>query len=96
MDDSQWNGVDRDNQKRKGDKNKMKHTTRAEAIEAALGKHPKARRIAVENATMGQEDSMIFRMNLAQDRACYNWSAHTMSAINYVMRNSNAREEVLV
>jgi len=72
----------------------MKHTTRAEAIEAALEKYPKARRIAVENATFGQEDSMIFRMNLEQDRACYNWNAHTMLAIEYVMRNSCAREEV--
>jgi len=93
VDDSQWNGVDGDNKKRKGEK-KMKHATRAEAIEAALGKFPKARRIAVENATMGQEDSMIFRMNLEQDRACYNWNAHTMLAIGYVMRNSCAREEV--
>lgn len=74
----------------------MKHNTRAEAIEAALGKYPKARRIAVENATMGQDDSMAFRMNLAQDRACYDWNAHTMSAIDYVMRNSRARGEVLV
>ena len=73
----------------------MKHTTRSEAVEAALRKFPKARRIAVENATMGQEDSMIFRMNLEQDRACYNWNAHTMLAIGYVMRNSCAREEVL-
>jgi len=73
----------------------MKHTTRSEAVEAALRKFPKARRIAVENATMGQEDSMIFRMNLEQDRACYNWNAETMGAINYVMRNSSAREEVL-
>lgn len=73
----------------------MKHITRSEAIEAALVKYPKARRIAVENATMGQEDSMIFRINLSQDRACYNWNSHTMSAINYVMRNSNAREEIL-
>jgi len=94
MDDSQRNGVERDNKKRKGES--MKHNTRSEAIEAALGKFPKARRIAVENATMGQEDSMIFRMNLAQDRACYNWNAQTMSAIDYVMRNSCAREEVAV
>ena len=70
----------------------MKYT-REEAIEKALKAFPKARRIAVENATMGQEDSMIFRMNLAQDRACYNWNAHTMSAIDYVMHNSRAREE---
>ena len=73
----------------------MKHTTRAEAVEAALGKFPKARRIAVENATMGQEDSMIFRMNLEQDRACYNWNAETIGAINYVMRNSYAKEGVM-
>jgi hypothetical protein len=71
----------------------MKYT-RSEAIEIALKDFPKARRIAVENATMGQEDSMIFRMNLEQDRACYNWNAETMGAINYVMRNSCAREEV--
>ena len=73
----------------------MKHTTRAEAIEAALGKFPKARRIALENATMGQEDSMIFRMNLEQDRTCYSWNAQTMGAINYVMRNSSSREGIL-
>lgn len=85
--------MERDNKKRKGDK-KMKHTTRAEAVEAALGKYPKARRIAVENATFGQEDSITFRMNLEQDYALYNWSAQTMGAINYVMRNSCAREEV--
>ena len=87
--------MERDNKKRKRDK-KMKHATRAEAIEAALDKFPKARRIAVENATMGQDDSTIFRMNLAQDRACYNWNAQTMGAINYVMRNSSAREEVTI
>ena len=85
--------MERGYQKRKG-KRKMKYT-RSEAIEIALKDFPKARRIAVENATMGQEDSVIFRMNLAQDRACYNWNAQTMSAINYVMRNSCAREEVL-
>ena len=93
MDDSQWNGVDGDNKKRKGDK-KMKHTTRAEAVEAALAKYPKARRIAVENATMGQEDSLAFRMNLAADCACYKWNPHTMLAIGYVMRNSCAMEGV--
>ena len=73
----------------------MKHTTRLEAIEAALGKYPKARRIAVENATMGQEDTITFRMNLEMDCALYNWNPHTMLAIGYVMRNSSAREEVM-
>jgi len=68
--------------------------TRSEAIEKALGKFPKARRIAVENATFGQEDTMAFRMNLEMDRASYNWNAETMGAIHYVMRNSRAREEV--
>jgi hypothetical protein len=83
------NGVDGGNKKRKG--NTM---TRQEAIECALTDYPKARRIAVENATFGQEDSMIFRMNLSQDAALYNWNPHTMLAINYVMRNSKAREQV--
>jgi hypothetical protein len=68
--------------------------TREQAIKTALRDFPKARRIAVENATMGQEDSMAFRMNLHQDCALYKWNAHTMLAIGYVMRNSRAREEV--
>jgi len=68
--------------------------TREQAIETALKVFPKARRIAVENATFGQEDTMAFRMNLEMDRALYNWNAQTMGAINYVMRNSRAREEV--
>ena len=72
----------------------MKYT-RQEAVEIALKDFPKARRIAVENATMGQEDSMAFRMNLAQDCALYKWNPQTMLAIGYVMRNSSAREEVL-
>jgi len=85
--------MERGDKKRKG-KHKMKYT-RSEAIEIALKDFPKARRIAVENATMGQEDSLAFRMNLAADCACYKWSPHTMLAIGYVMRNSSAREEVL-
>ena len=72
----------------------MKYT-REKAIEVALKDFPKARRIAVENATIGQEDSMAFRMNLAQDCALYKWNSHTMLAIGYVMRNSSAREEIL-
>lgn len=58
-----------------------------EIIEKALAKYPKAKRIAVENATMGQYDSMAFRMNLESDRQAYNWNAHTMAAINFVMKN---------
>ena len=86
--------MERGDKKRKRDTNKMKYT-RQEAVEIALKDFPKARRIAVENETMGQEDSMAFRMNLAQDCALYKWSPHTMLAIGYVMRNSSAREEVL-
>ena len=87
-------GMERGYKKRKRDTNKMKYT-RQEAVEIALKDFPKARRIAVENATMGQEDSMAFRMNLAQDCALYKWNPQTMLAIGYVMRNSSAREEVL-
>ena len=59
---------------------------RSQIIEQAMIKYPKARRIAVENATMGQVDNMEFRMNLEMDRAMYNWNSQTMSAINYVMK----------
>jgi len=93
MGGAQWDGMERGDKKRKG-KHKMKYT-RLEAIEIALKDFPKARRIAVENATMGQEDSLAFRMNLAQDCALYKWNPHTMLAIGYVMRNSSAREEVM-
>jgi hypothetical protein len=68
--------------------------TRSEAIEIALKDFPKARRVAVENATMGQEDSLAFRINLSADCASYKWNPHTMLAIGYVMRNSSAWEEV--
>ena len=91
---AEWDGMERGYKKRKRDTNKMKNT-REKAIEIALKDFPKARRIAVENATMGQEDSMAFRMNLAQDCALYKWNSHTMLAIGYVMRNSSAREEVM-
>jgi len=62
-----------------------------EAVELAIQKYPKARRIAVENATMGQEDSMIFRINLERDRASYSWNAQTMNAIRFIMSNTAAR-----
>ena len=62
-----------------------------EAVELAIQKYPKARRIAVENATMGQEDSMIFRINLERDCASYGWSAQTMNAIRFIMNNTAAR-----
>jgi hypothetical protein len=56
-------------------------------IEQAMVKFPKAKRIAVENATMGQELNMAFRMNVEMDRGLYNWNSHTMSAIYWVMKN---------
>jgi hypothetical protein len=59
-------------------------------VEQAMAKFPKAKRIAVENATMGQEDNMAFRMNLEADRASYGWNGQTMSAINFVMRGKKS------
>ena len=56
-------------------------------IEQALTKYPKAKKIAVENATMGQEMNMAFRMNVEMDRGLYNWNAQTMSAIYWVMKH---------
>jgi len=56
-------------------------------IEQALAKYPKAKKIAVENATMGQEMNVAFRMNVEMDRGLYNWNAQTMSAIYWVMKH---------
>ena len=56
-------------------------------IEQALTKYPKAKKIAVENATMGREMNMAFRMNVEMDRGLYNWNAQTMSAIYWVMKH---------
>jgi hypothetical protein len=62
--------------------------SRTEAIEVALTKWPKARRIAVENVTMGAIDGLAFRMNLEADRQSYGWKPETMKAINFVMEVS--------
>lgn len=58
-------------------------------IEQAIKKYPKAKKIAVENATMGQTDSLAFRMNLSADAACYKWNRDTLQAINFIMANKD-------
>ena len=59
-------------------------------IDQALKKFPKAKRIAVENFTMGYDSlSMEASMNLEMDAASYNWNAHTVSAIRWVLNNKN-------
>lgn len=62
--------------------------THSQAVELAIMKYPKSRRIAVENATAGQTDGMAFRMNLEADRQAYDWKTPTMLAINFVMKNA--------
>ena len=62
-------------------------------IEQALIKFPKARKIAVENVTMGvTKMDMVFHMNLAADTASYNWNAQTVAAIKWVI-GQNAKAE---
>jgi len=56
-------------------------------IDQALAKFPKAKTIAVENATMGQTDGIAFRMNLAADARAYGWNRDTLQAIDFVMAN---------
>ena len=66
--------------------------TRQIALETAFAKWPKARKIAVENATFGMTKAtfgMAERMNLEADRASYSWKAPTMNAINFVIRNQD-------
>ena len=57
-------------------------------IEKALTKFPKAKRIAVENFSMGcsQMDTST-ELNLAYDTRLYKWNAHTVNAIRWVINN---------
>lgn len=57
-----------------------------ELIEQALKKFPKAKRIAVENFTMGC-DKMDFatEFNLQADTQAYKWNAQTVAAIRWVI-----------
>lgn len=66
--------------------------SRQQAIDTALAKWPTARKIAVENVTMGATDGMAFRMNLEQDRRAYGWKPETMKAINFVLANSKVAQ----
>ena len=57
-------------------------------ITLALAKYPKARKVAVENFTMGKEGkglSMADCLNLEYDAKCYGWKPDTIKAIKYVM-----------
>lgn len=58
-------------------------------VTEALKKFPKARKIAVENVTMGKEgkgmDSYGKVMNLAMDARLYNWNSDTVNAIKAVI-----------
>lgn len=57
-------------------------------VETALTKFPKAKRIAVENVTYGvTKMDMGFHINLEADTRAYNWNAHTVAAIKYVINN---------
>lgn len=62
-----------------------------ELIAQALKKFPKAKKIAVENFTMGYNElSMEASMNLEMDAAAYKWNAHTTNAIRYVLQHKHA------
>jgi len=60
-------------------------------IAKSLTKFPKAKRIAVENFTMGYNHlSMEASMNLEADTACYKWNSHTVNAIRYVLNHKHS------
>jgi len=62
-----------------------------ELIDKALKKFPKAKRIAVENFTYGYNElSMEASMNLEMDANLYNWNAHTVNAIRWVLNFKHA------
>jgi hypothetical protein len=55
-------------------------------VNLALAKYPKAKKVAVENATFGiSKWDLATSMNVAADKACYKWNAHTVSAIKWVI-----------
>jgi hypothetical protein len=62
--------------------------TTQEAIELAMVKYPKARRIAVENfvSSCPSEKGMHNAMNLADDARAYAWKPVTVTAIKHAMR----------
>ena len=60
-------------------------------VKAALKKFPKAKKIAVENFTMGYKYlSLEASMNLEMDAASYKWNEHTTNAIRYVLHHKHA------
>lgn len=64
------------------------HTTMHPLVEKAIAKYPKARKIAVENFTYGNEGKgMNFElaMNLGADTRCYAWKPDTVKAIKFVI-----------
>ena len=57
-------------------------------VEKAMAKYPKARKIAVENATFGiTKWDMGVAMNIEADTQAYGWKAPTVNAIKMVINN---------
>jgi hypothetical protein len=55
-------------------------------IDQSIKKFPKAKRIAVENFTMGCDKmDMAANMNLEMDAGLYKWNSHTTGAIRWVI-----------
>jgi hypothetical protein len=59
-------------------------------IDKALAKFPKAKKIAVENFTMGYDTmSMEASLNLEMDARMYKWNTHTVNAIIWVIKSKS-------
>ena len=59
-------------------------------IEKALLKFPKAKKIAVENFTMGYDTlNMEASTNLDMDARMYKWNTHTVNAIKWTINNKS-------
>jgi len=59
-------------------------------IDKALAKFPKAKKIAVENFTMGYDTmSMEAYLNLEMDTRMYKWNTHTVNAIIWVIKSKS-------
>lgn len=64
-----------------------------ELIEKALVRFPKAKRIAVENFTMGYDDlSEDAQMNLKLDSKLYGWNKDTINAIVNILAEKETKK----
>ncbi len=70
----------------------MNNLTKAQTIQAALIKYPKARKMAVVNVSTWYQGTWDDALNLRMDAKSYKWNSDTIEAIKYVHREYQQSE----